>query len=412
MAHSHKLTIPADRSERLQYIRRMFPQAIGVSLSEEWRGGRHEAMKRLNSIDIDAYNRNRQFLNGSVTKLSPYFRYGCISLKEALDSAHMRFGAKAEKFVNELAWRDYWRRVWYEQGDKIFSDIEVAKVPLGDNLMPDFIRQGITGLPCMDGFIRDLTQTGYVHNHARKWFASYLIHWLKVDWREAADWYENYLLDGDKASNHLSWQWIASLFSSKPYFFNKENLARHTGEKYCATCKINCPFDASMEVLEAKLFAEAPIKPAKVHRVNMPSREPFSPHKAVAVFVHDEMLSAAHPLLRKPMAKIFVFDDNLHAKWPIKRLQFVADCLSELQDVEIWLGDTRAILKERGVGQIITQNTPNLQLKALLEPFQTTWQPEIPFTETEISEQRLKRFSRYWDKVGTELFGENVERQP
>ena len=224
MAQSYKLTIPKDRQERLQYMRRMFPQAIGVSLSEDWRGGRHEALKRLNSIDIEAYNRNRQFLNGSVTKLSPYFRYGCLTLKEALDSAHSRFGAKAEKFVNELAWRDYWRRVWYEQGDKIFSDIEEAKVPLGDNLMPDFIRQGITGLPCMDGFIRDLIQTGYVHNHARKWFASYLIHWLKVDWREAADWYENYLLDGDKASNHLSWQWVASLFSSKPYFFNKLSI--------------------------------------------------------------------------------------------------------------------------------------------------------------------------------------------
>ena len=87
------------------------------------------------------------------------------------------------------------------------------------------------------------------------------------------------------------------------------------------------------------------MKPAKVHRVNMPSGAPFSPHKAVAVFVHDEMLSAAHPLLRKPMAKIFVFDEYLHAKWPIKRLQFVADCLSELQDVEIWLGDTRSNFK-------------------------------------------------------------------
>jgi deoxyribodipyrimidine photo-lyase len=86
--------------------------------------------------------------------------------------------------------------------------------------------------------------------------------------------------------------------------------------------------------------------------------------------------------------------------------------LSELQEVEIWLGDTRAILKERGVGQIVTQNTPNLQLKALLEPFQTTWQPEVPFTDTEISEQRLKRFSRYWDKVGPELFGESATREP
>jgi deoxyribodipyrimidine photo-lyase len=410
MANLHKLTLPIDRAERMQYIKRMFPQAIGPSLSDEWCGGRQEAIKRLNSIDIDQYNRNRHFINGAVSKLSPYFRYGCITLKEASDSVRYRFGMKAERFVYQLAWRDYWRRVWYDLGDGIFSDIEEAKVPLGDKLMPDFIRQGITGLPCMDGLIRDLMQEGYVHNHGRLWFAAYLVHWLKIDWREAADWFENYLIDGDKASNHLSWQWIASLFSSRPYFFNKENLARYTGEKYCANCKINCPFDASLEILNEKLFVRASPTPAKAQRIAMPTRSALSTHKAVAVLVHDEMLSSAHPLLRKPMAKFFIFDDYLHGKWPLKRLQFVADCLNEMQGVEVWIGDTSEILKERGVGQIITQNTPNLQQKSILEPFQISWQPEINFIDADISDQRLKRFSRYWDKVGPELFGENAKQ--
>jgi deoxyribodipyrimidine photo-lyase len=410
MAILHKLTLPTDRAERLQYIKRMFPQAIGPFLGDEWCGGRQEAIKRLNSIDIEQYNRNRHFINGAVSKLSPYFRYGCLTLKEASDSVRYRFGMKAERFVYQLAWRDYWRRVWYDLGDGIFSDIEEAKVPLGDKLMPDFIRQGITGLPCMDGLIRDLMQEGYVHNHGRLWFAAYLVHWLKIDWREAADWFENYLIDGDKASNHLSWQWIASLFSSRPYFFNKENLARYTGEKYCANCKINCPFDASLEILNEKLFVRATPSPPKSQRIAMPVRASLSTHKAVAVLVHDEMLSAAHPLLRKPMAKFFIFDDHLHGKWPLKRLQFVADCLSEMQGVEVWIGDTSEILKERGVGQLITQNTPNLQVKAILEPFQITWQPELNFIDSDISDQRLKRFSRYWEKVGPELFGEKAKQ--
>jgi deoxyribodipyrimidine photo-lyase len=410
MANLHKLTLPTDRAERMQYIKRMFPQAIGPFLADEWRGGRQEALKRLNSIDIEQYNRNRHFINGDVSKLSPYFRYGCLTLKEASDSVRYRFGMKAERFVYQLAWRDYWRRVWYDLGDGIFSDIEEAKVPLGDKLMPDFIRQGITGLPCMDGLIRDLMQEGYVHNHGRLWFAAYLVHWLKIDWREAADWFENYLIDGDKASNHLSWQWIASLFSSRPYFFNKENLARYTGEKYCANCKINCPFDASLEILNEKLFVRATPTPAKAQRIAMPTRAALSTHKAVAVLVHDEMLSPAHPLLRKPMAKFFIFDDHLHGKWPLKRLQFVADCLNEMQGVEVWIGDTSEILKERGVGQLITQNTPNLQQKAILDPFQITWQPELNFIDSDISDQRLKRFSRYWDKVGPELFGENAKQ--
>ena len=411
MAHATKLTIPCDRAERLQYIRRMFPLATGPSLGDDWRGGRYEALKRLNSMDAIAYNRNRNFINGAVTKLSPYFRYGCLTLKEASDTAREKFDVHAEKFVFELAWRDYWRRVWYDMGDGIFSDIEDPKVALGDKLMPDFIRQGITGLPCMDGFIRDLTQYGYVHNHARMWFAAYVVHWLKVDWREAADWFENHLLDGDKASNHLSWQWIASLFSSKPYFFNKENVARYTGEKYCTNCKVNCPFDARYEELSDKLFADLPPTPARKHLVSIPLKSAVSIHPAVAVFVHDEMLSAAHPLMHKPMVKIFVFDDMLHGRWPLKRIQFLADCLSELQDVEVWMGDTPTVLKERGVGQVITQQTPNKQIKALLEPFNTTWQPEVKFADVEISANRLKRFSRYWEKVGPAVLGESY-RQP
>ena len=99
MANSHKLNIPSDRAERLQYIKRMFPQAIGSFLSDDWRGGRHEAIKRLNSIDMEAYSRSRHFINGAVSKLSPFFRYGCLTSKEAADSVRYRFGAKSEKFV-------------------------------------------------------------------------------------------------------------------------------------------------------------------------------------------------------------------------------------------------------------------------------------------------------------------------
>ncbi len=406
MKNYYKLTLPSDRAERMQYMRRQFPQAAGSSLSDDWRGGRQEALKRLNTQDLKAYTRNRNFLNGSVSKLSPYFRHGCITLKEASDNVRNRFGVEAEKFVQELAWRDYWRRVWYQQGNGIFSDMEDPKVALGDKPISDFIREGKTGLPCMDGVVHDLLHDGYVHNHARMWFAAYVVHWLKIDWREAADWFENHLLDGDKASNHLSWQWVASLFSSKPYYFNKENLSRFTGEKYCASCKVNCPFDASYETLSEKLFAISNPAKAKVHTVAMPERAPLSAHRAVAIFVHDEMLSAAHPLLHRPIPKIFVFDEFLYASWPLKRLQFLADCLSELQGVEIWIGDTRAVLAERAVGQIVTQDTPNQQVKALLASFNPIYQPEVKFTDVEISEQRLKRFSRYWEKVGAPMFGE------
>jgi len=402
-----KLSLPHDRVLRLEYMKRMFPMAVGNYLGAELQGGRTSALRRLNTVDYVAYARNRNFINGSVTKLSPYIRHGCISLKEAADNARASAGKDAEKFLFELAWRDYWRRVWYIKGNAIFSDLEDAMVQLGDKLMPDFIRQGITGLPCMDGFIRDLTHTGYVHNHARLWFAAYVVHWLKVDWREAADWFENHLLDGDKASNHLSWQWVASHNSSKPYFFNKENLARFTGEKFCGNCKVKCPFDASYEEIEQKLFSYSEPSVAKERRVNMPEKAPMSTNQALAVYVSDEMLSSLHPLLTENLPSIFVFDDLLHGRWPLKRLQFVADCLVQMPEVEVWVGDTRAVLNEKKIGKLITQNTPNLQLKAILEPYNPKYETEhalgLSLVNMELKERHLQRFSHYWGKVSQEL---------
>lgn len=406
MKPAQKLTIPHDRSERLHYVKRLFPAAKGPSLTDEWAGGRLNGLKKLNSIDVAAYARNRNFLNGAVTHLSPYLRHGCLTLNETFDSVKKRFGLDAEKLLLEFARRDYWQQVWYAEGSGIFSELEPPKVAIGYSPLSDDVTQGNTGLPCMDGFVRDLLTTGYVHNHARMWFASYVVHHRKIDWRAAADWFEAQLLDGDAASNHLSWQWVASTFSSKPYFFNKESLSRHTGEKYCATCQVMCPFDASHETLNDRLFKPALAPVAKQYTLTPLPKKTVAGSSAVAVFVHDEMLSAAHSLLTQPFPKFFVFDPQIHGTWSLNRLQFLMDCLSEMEAVDVWLGDTYEVLISKGVGQVITQDTPNRKIKELLAPFLPRWQPVTKLANVEISEKRLKRFSRYWEKVGPLLLGD------
>jgi deoxyribodipyrimidine photo-lyase len=247
-----ELVFPTSRVERNELLRTYFPNALGPDAAME--GGRSAALKALARVEPAAYNRTRNFLNGRVSRLSPYLRHGMISLKEAAAFALDKSNGSAYKFVFELAWRDFWRRVWVARGAGIRRNIEEAKVPLGAQALPADIRDGDTGLPCMDAFVRDLTDTGYVHNHARMWFASYVVHHRKVEWSQAADWYYSELLDGDWASNHLSWQWVASTFSHKPYIFNKENLERYSEGVYCAGCKAKCPFDATYETLEARLF--------------------------------------------------------------------------------------------------------------------------------------------------------------
>ena len=93
--------------------------------------------------------------------------------------------------------------------------------------MPADIQTGSTGIAVIDQSAQQLVQTGYLHNHARMWLASYIVHIRKVHWRVGAAWMYGHLLDGDLASNTLSWQWVAGTGSSKPYVFNAENVTKY-----------------------------------------------------------------------------------------------------------------------------------------------------------------------------------------
>ena len=109
------------------------------------------------------------------------------------------------------------------------------------------MREARTGLPVIDTAVRTLYATGYLHNHARMWLASYLVHLRRVHWRAGADWLYAHLLDGDLASNHLSWQWVAGTFSHKPYLFNAGNVARFAPAPWHSPGSV---IDTSYEALE------------------------------------------------------------------------------------------------------------------------------------------------------------------
>ncbi len=245
------------------YLAEEFPQAAARDghLSPI-RGGRREAERLLGGMAPAQYGFNRNYLEGNVTRLSPYIRHGIVTLKQAKDLAFARVRDRlhAAKFVTELAWRDYWQRLYAVMGRGIWEDREEMKtgLPAGAYaaVLPEEIREGQTGLACMDAFVVELRETGYLHNHARMWFAAYVVHFQRVKWQAGARFFLTHLLDGDPASNNLSWQWVASTFSHKPYFFNRENLEKYTGGKYCKQCELRgrCEFEGSYEELEEKLF--------------------------------------------------------------------------------------------------------------------------------------------------------------
>lgn len=256
----------ADRDQLIAYVREQFPSAAERDHhTSATVGGRKAAEAILSKVDPAEYAKSRNFLTGMVTRLSPYIRYGVLSLAEVRDAAlrKVRDKSDAEKLINELGWRDYWQRLYAQLGDGIWKDQEPYKTGYTAKdyaeKLPADVAEGTTGRVCIDSFSRDLRETGYLHNHGRMWLAAYLIHWRQTRWQAGAKWFLQHLLDGDPASNNLSWQWVASTFSHKPYFFNRENLERYTKSVYCRQCPLygHCDFEGSYEELEQRLFPKA-----------------------------------------------------------------------------------------------------------------------------------------------------------
>ncbi|MDA1039930.1 MAG: deoxyribodipyrimidine photolyase, partial [Planctomycetota bacterium] len=257
------LDLPRDRL--VSSLAAVFPEAAAMpgepaaALAMPFRGGRLAADERLAGFDPLGYARTRNHVDGGVSGLSPWIRHGVLPLATARDAALAKAGGGAEKFVSELGWRDYWRRVHASLHRGIGQAIEEpAAEGRADPIdtMPADVLAADTGLACIDAFIRRLHDTGWLHNHERMWLAAWLVHFRGVSWRAGADWFLSHLIDGDPASNHLSWQWVAGTFSAKPYIFNRENLERFTAGVHCRDCPVRgrCDMEGSYEALAERLF--------------------------------------------------------------------------------------------------------------------------------------------------------------
>lgn len=299
------------------------------------------------AIDVRAYERTRNRLNGRVTRLSPAITHGLTTIPALfaqLTDSH-RLTLK-DKLAFEFGWREFFHHVWHRAGDAILADLRPALPGVHyTHTLPDDLREGRTGLPVIDRAVHTLYQSGYLHNHARLWLASYTVHLRKVHWRVAADWLYGHLLDGDLASNHLSWQWVAGTFSSKPYLFNAENVARHAPpDWHCERSAIDC----SYEELEALARSNDRLASAP-SLIGMPEPAlesvpaPDTPPPAVAplsevVLVHPWML--ADTPVSPPGLRLGVIHRPFHDAfpWSAQRWAFVMARLREVTDA-IFIGD-------------------------------------------------------------------------
>jgi deoxyribodipyrimidine photo-lyase len=178
---------------------------------------------------------------GAVSRLSPWIRHRLVSEAEVAAAVLTRHTAEAaEKFLQEVCWRSYWKG-WLEQRPAVWSryQAQVAHDLARVNADPDLQRRwqaalrGETGIAGYDDWAQELLATGQLHNHARMWFASIWIFTLDLPWALGADWFLRQLLDGDPASNTLSWRWVAGLHTpGKTYLARADNILRYSGRRF------------------------------------------------------------------------------------------------------------------------------------------------------------------------------------
>jgi deoxyribodipyrimidine photo-lyase len=170
-----------------------------------------------------------------VSMLSPHVRHRLLTEAELVAAALAHHGPQAaEKFIQEVFWRTYWKG-WLELRPAVWTRYAAAR----DRALADppeglaAALEGRTGIDCFDAWRRELVETGWLHNHARMWFASIWIFSLRLPWALGADLFLRHLLDADAASNTLSWRWVAGMQTrGKHYVARAENIARHTGGRF------------------------------------------------------------------------------------------------------------------------------------------------------------------------------------
>lgn len=204
-------------------------RAAGLDALERFvpRAGRDYARDRNHDTGADREN---------VSGLSPYLRHRLLTEREVVAAVLQRHRlADAEKFVQEVFWRTYWKG-WLEQNPDVWRRYRRDVAELSLDGAPDCYDDAIagrTGIDAMDAWVRELVETGYLHNHTRMWFASIWIFTLRLPWQLGADFFYRHLLDGDAASNTLSWRWVAGLQTAgKTYLATAENISRYTDGRF------------------------------------------------------------------------------------------------------------------------------------------------------------------------------------
>ena len=330
-----------------------------------------------------------------VSGLSPYIRIGLLNEAECARTALSKHSERqCRKFLEELFWRVYWKG-YLENHRAIWNQY---RRDLNLVLRDDSLARGIataesgrTGIDCFDSWVKELVETGYLHNHARMWFASIWIFTLKLPWQAGAHFFLSHLLDGDVATNTLSWRWVAGLHTKgKTYLARRSNIAKYTGNR----------FAPAQLASTAVALTEDPIQTLSP-RIQAAPIEIVRPSKYGFIFTDDD---ASIPDFgeNRPQTALALFPENRYANAGVS--QRVVDFRRSSMD------DTVGRLENLGISTVLVcQNHANAivdwisdhQLETIVcpQPYIGDWNDEWAEIEASIasSGSKLRLFRRWWE---------------
>ena len=298
-----------------------------------------KALERVNAIDPIKYAKTRNFINGQITYLSPYISRGVISTKQVMEKIiEKQYPYPAiEKIIQELAWREFFQRVWQSKGLQIWDDLKQDQQEVVHHQMITSIQKANTGIESIDFAINGLYEKGYMHNHSRMYLASIACNIGKAHWIESSRWMYYHLLDGDIASNNCSWQWVAGAFSSKKYYCNQENVNKYTFSKQQNTF-LDKPYEQLVDLPIPDALQETTVLDLTT---NLPKSNTPNIDTELPTLIYNSY--NLDPIWRKleKVNRVLLLEPSHFNQYPVsdKVIEFIIDLSKNIEGIQVYTGE-------------------------------------------------------------------------
>jgi deoxyribodipyrimidine photo-lyase len=235
-----------------------------------------------------------------------------------------------------MAWREFFQCVWQTEGERIHTDLKQEQGARFQEGMSLSVDEATTGIEAIDDSIVSLKENGYMHNHVRMYVAFMTCNLANFHWREPARWMYYHLLDGDWASNALSWQWVAGTFSSKKYIANQENI-NHYAKSTQRKTYLDCSYEELAE-------ATAPVHLLEAVDLNLttnlPASDPLTIDSSKSTCIYNYYNLSPEWRKDEDVNRVLLLEPSVFDAYPVseKCIAFALEQSKNIDDMQVFVG--------------------------------------------------------------------------